>query len=470
MNAASGPVDDQNVNHPEPVSLKSGDPPAAGGSSARAAQALWGGLELAPLWEAARRRLERNGRVLGGRPVVVRDPSTDTRDRVAALLGELRRPAGDLHVSLARLDGALRASRFGLGLLDVLEALDGRPVGDRRAERAAAQRARDDARSDLAAHPALRERPELAAWVAGLDARSLLPPVEHASERSDAVRGRPAEAAPGRPSPARQALDVLALLPAEGVNRAELAHRGVGDAHALDDDTALARLVLAGIAGLLGTDPPTGAGGRRELWEAAGVVANPLTCHLLVLNLPLGGDGRIARRLREAAALGVAERLLLSQLRAEPLDAAPLAGRTVRVCENPVLVERAETTLGMLAGPLVCVEGWMNSAAATLLAALGEGGAQLAYHGDFDWSGVRIAAGVLRRFPAVPWRFGARDYLAATAARPGGLPRLEGRPAATPWDSALAEAMTVTGLVVEEEAVLPELLADLAEPEPGQGR
>src|SRR5437763_642868 len=199
------------------------------GTDSEALRALWGGAELARLWGAARRRLERNGRMLAGRPVVVRDPPTATRDRVAALLGELRRPDGDLRVSLTRLDGALRASRFGLGLLDVLEALDGRPVGDRRAERDAARRARD--------------------------------------------------------------------------------------------------------------------GARRELWEAAGVVSNPLTCHVLVLNLPLAGDGRIARRLREAAAVGMAERLLLSQLRAESLDAAPLAGRTVRVCENPVVVERAEAAL-----------------------------------------------------------------------------------------------------------------------------
>ena len=50
-----------------------------------------------------------------------------------------------------------------------------------------------------------------------------------------------------------------------------------------------------------------------------------------------------------------------SQVRAEPLDATPLAGRTVWVCENPVVTERAEAALGSDAGPLVCVEGWMNS-------------------------------------------------------------------------------------------------------------
>ncbi|HZD71458.1 MAG TPA: TIGR02679 family protein [Actinomycetes bacterium] len=404
---------------------------------------LWGGPELAPLWAAARRRLERNGRVFGGRPVVLRDPPLATRDRVAALLGELRRPTGDVPVSLARLDAALRASRFGLGLFEVLEVLDGRPVRDRRAERAAARDHLQAARDELAAHPALLDRPELAAWVDGVDARSLV-------------------GAGAGPPPARLALDVLALLPADGVNRAELAHRVVGDAHALDDDSPLGRLVLGGIARLLGTGAPPGdASARRALWEAAGVVSNPLTCHALVLNLPLAGDGRIARRVRASAAEGVAERLLLSQLRAEPLDASPLAGRTVRLCENPVVTERAEAALGRAAGPLICVEGWMNSAVARLLRAVQDAGGRLAYHGDFDWPGVRIAAGVLTRFPASPWRFHAADYLAAVKARDR-LPPLEGQSSPTPWDPALAEAMTHAGLVVEEEAVLVDLLTDLA--------
>jgi len=52
---------------------------------------------------------------------------------------------------------------------------------------------------------------------------------------------------------------------------------------------------------------------------------------------------------------------------------------------------------------------------------------------------------------------------AATAARPNGLPPLEGRPSPTPWDPALTEAMTAAGLVVEEEAVLAELLTDLGD-------
>ena len=164
---------------------------------------------LAPLWTAARERLERNGRVLGGRPVVLRDPLVATRDRVAALLGELRRPTGDVPVSLARLDAALRASRFGLGLLEVLEALDGQPVRDRRAERTAAK---DTLGSLGGSWPRIR--------------------------RSTTIRGWPPGSQPGRAWPARGGTGLAATrsarprhtrpTSADGVNRAELLTASLG--------------------------------------------------------------------------------------------------------------------------------------------------------------------------------------------------------------------------------------------------
>lgn len=43
-------------------------------------------------------------------------------------------------------------------------------------------------------------------------------------------------------------------------------------------------------------------------------------------------------------------------------------------------------------------------------------------------------------------------------------PELTGQPAATPWDLALAIALTERGVRVEEETVLDDLLTDL---EPG---
>ncbi len=204
--------------------------------------------------------MERNGRVPGTRPVVLRDPPLATRDRVAALLGELRCPTGDVPVSLARLDAALRASRFGLGLVEALEALDGRPVRDRRAERAAARDSLLAARRELATHPALHHHPKLAPWVDALDARGLL------------------AAVPGLPPPARLALDVLAQLPADGVNRAEIAHRVIGHAKALDDDAPLTPgwPACSGSTPLRPVTPaPAGSCGRRPVWSPTRSPATP---------------------------------------------------------------------------------------------------------------------------------------------------------------------------------------------------
>lgn len=81
--------------------------------------------------------------------------------------------------------------------------------------------------------------------------------------------------------------------------------------------------------------------------------------------------------------------------------------------------------------------------------------------GDFDWGGVRIATALRRSVPWLPWRYTAAHYRAAVA-RMGEAPELTGAPASTPWDAALAVALAEGGVRVEEEAVLDDLLSDLA--------
>jgi uncharacterized protein (TIGR02679 family) len=94
-----------------------------------------------------------------------------------------------------------------------------------------------------------------------------------------------------------------------------------------------------------------------------------------------------------------------------------------------------------------------------LLARLVEQGARLAYHGDFDWPGLRIAAVVMRAYGARPWRFGAEAYREHD---PDGVEQaLEGTPATSFWDPALAQAMHERGLAIPEEAVAAKLLHDL---------
>ena len=84
-------------------------------------------------------------------------------------------------------------------------------------------------------------------------------------------------------------------------------------------------------------------------------------------------------------------------------------------------------------------------------------GAELWYHGDFDWPGVAIAADVIARYGGRPWRMSASDYRSAAAAGVS----LRGEPVDAPWDPGLREAMRATGYAVYEETVGNQLLADL---------
>jgi uncharacterized protein (TIGR02679 family) len=84
-------------------------------------------------------------------------------------------------------------------------------------------------------------------------------------------------------------------------------------------------------------------------------------------------------------------------------------------------------------------------------------GAELWYHGDFDWPGGAIAAEVIARYGGRAWRMGASDYRSAARSRV----RLGGDPVDTPWDPELGEAMRATGYAVYEETMSDQLLADL---------
>jgi hypothetical protein len=80
------------------------------------------------------------------------------------------------------------------------------------------------------------------------------------------------------------------------------------------------------------------------------------------------------------------------------------------------------------------------------------------WRNDFDWTGVRLTAGALHRYPnAIPWRMSSADY--RSVGGPG--PALLGTPTSTPWDPPLAETMRGEGYAVMEERLLDALLADL---------
>ncbi len=147
------------------------------------------------------------------------------------------------------------------------------------------------------------------------------------------------------------------------------------------------------------------------------------------------------------AEAGEPYRLTTRQLLREPPTFGPTpTQRTVYVCENPTVVAAAANQLGAAGAPLVCIEGQPKTAARVLLGHLVAAGIRLAYHGDFDWAGIRIGNLMLRRHGAVPWRFATADYRAARGGRP-----LEGPPVAAAWDAQLAAAMVEVGRAVHEE-------------------
>jgi uncharacterized protein (TIGR02679 family) len=404
---------------------------------------------LRRLWQAARARLERYGAVRGS--VRLDDPDAGERRAVADLLGLRALPPAErpLRVTLAKLDRTLRASRFGVGLKEALE-LHGGEVRDLPAERAAEEDAWQRFWHRTRDHPLISCRPELVPWLGDVESTGLYRRLAgKGAEESHTLMDR--------------VLAFLAEILGEegggGVRLAVLASRVLGDSHALDAGHRVPALVLRALARLHDRPLPATAADRRELWALAGVVCDDLSCDVLVLGLAPAGDGLLFHTLREHAAAGEPVRVTLRQLAKSPPVRSPAPG-PMFVCENPAVVAVAADRLGRRSPPLVCLAGQPDTAARVLLCSLVDGGAELRYHGDFDWGGLRIANALSRAVPWTPWRFTAADYLENAGRVEHG--ELTGRPVDAEWDPALRAAMEETGVAVEEEAVIEVLLRDLS--------
>ena len=387
--------------------------------------------------ERLRRRLER-GRGLRG---TISRPRPTAAERAACdrLLGRPPSRGAALVVKLSELERILRHGELSPSLLEAVEALTG-PVVDERA-----RKERLDAEWDelFASFAGADQRPEVRAWLAERRTRRLARRFSgHHPER-----GRELLAA---------AFEVLARLPGRGLPLNELAVAVTGDSHALDAGQPLGTLVVAAAASLGGVGDWHGAQARRDVWAAVGVLLDELSAPVLTVNLGGDGESLTGRLLRLHAEAGEPCRLSVRQLLRHPVRFEPVP--VVHVCENPAVVAAVANRLGPRSAPLVCVEGQPKTASRLLLDQLRSSGIRLAYHGDFDWGGIRIANLVFERHGAVPWRFTAADYRRTT----GGT-ELTGRPVAATWDPDLAPAMRAAGRAVHEEQVIDDLLADLAQ-------
>jgi uncharacterized protein (TIGR02679 family) len=404
----------------------------------------YAGADYRRLLDAARKSLERTGGDLT-RTVTVKTPDDKERRAIIGITGQYR-PEGVsvLAVRLADLDHAIREAS-GHGLIELLEQL-GPALRDRPAER---QRLADgrEATTRSVERSFLGERDWFKAWLAELAADGTMTKLVNSG---DTVQ-------------LRQAARVLEWVErrieirAAPAQLAELSATITGDIKSLGQGTALAALVLRALALRQGAARPRTTEERRDLWDQCGILVDDLASRVLVLNLPAEGSA-LGEWLTSASTHGTPFYITLHQLVSMPLAIRP--GVLVHACENPAVLRRAAADLGPAAQPLICTEGQPSTAFHRLAAAITSVDGALRYHGDFDWPGVGIAAGIIDRHHATPWRFAAPDYEAAIKADADHV-RLAGSGRPTPWDPALEGTMTAHGRAVYEESVAASLVADL---------
>ncbi|MCF6211744.1 MAG: TIGR02679 family protein [Gammaproteobacteria bacterium] len=396
--------------------------------------------ELARLLERLQNRFERG---IAGPTLTLPNPTLGERKAIAALLG---RPPGSGHsirIAIADLEAVIQKGELAPDLRTVVASLCG-PLRDLASKKAAEQQAWQAVFEGIEAdvNPQAIET-----WLDKL--------------RTDGLLKRLAK---GDPQTAtillHQALSVIRQLPGQGQTLSTLAANTLGDAHALDTGCPVATLVKRALkqielsASLNDKTEET----NREQWASAGIlVGGAITSTVLVLNLPATGDSLTGNIIHQARQHGQPLWLTLRQLVRDPSQ-WQVDGRTIYICENPAVVAEAADRLGTDCAPLVCTYGQPRAAVNHLLSQLQVAGAKLAYHGDFDWPGITIANGIMRRFGARPWHFDEAAYRQAVVK---GKMALKGRPVTAQWDVGLSEAMKEKEIAIPEERLLEILLKSL---------
>jgi len=321
---------------------------------------------------AARHRIEA-GHSMAGRPLRV-SLTTEERDQVGKLLGTQWVLSGR-QVGAKALAEAVRS----LGAdLETLLTSSGGPLRNRPAERAASLRGAEQERAratDVLAAAGVPSQ-SAAAWVAR--------------------RGLPRAGTGQLLELATRCARVWRRLPGPTVLLAVLAAEALGDPHALDRGSPVA----AGVLRLLGYDVPAAAESWRATWDEIGVVCDPVSSRVLVLNLVLRGDAAAGRLTGAAGAepLWLTWRSLTGAFASDAPD--------VYACENPSVLIAAADRLGSRCLPLVCTNGRPSAAARRLLAGLARGGAVLHVRADDDAAGREIVSGLNAAMPGMRlWRY-----------------------------------------------------------------
>ena len=394
---------------------------------------------LRPLWSAARNAARSPGDAL----VQVRGLDRSGGEALARLLGR-RAARSAARIDLSELERVVE-HRTGLPLAAVLDDL-APPVESSRRARTDARTAPLRAGQDwLEAHPTLAARSWTVTWL-------------------ETVRREVAAETGLSTYEVIIALELLAAITAPDTrdgpawrSRTELAAQVAGEPHALDEGSAVAALVLRGLAAACGTAMPADGAGRRRLWSRFGVLTDLVTAPCLAVGVaPL--DTALPRW-RDAGTAGWPLHVTARDLRAAPgpWAAAATDWEAVLVLDSP---SAFEAVADRFAGRIACVatDGVPGPVTLDLLGRLHASGTALRFTTGFDEPGLAVGSLLADRFGATPWRMTPEVY--GEAARCD-LSPLGARLPTVGWAEGLSEAMAREGRAVPLEQVLEELLTAL---------
>lgn len=407
---------------------------------------------LLPLWADIRALLERNGLSPTGTITAVVDE--DGADRLSGLFGHTIAP-GRVRLKLEDLDSTLQSSAAAAGIVAVAAEVTGFPLTDRKQVKA--DKAAETARVAAALDDAVNAR-----WFTPEQTQQFLTGVRRSGILTKAGTDSALRAiagfsyAWGELSRAEVFDDPdAASNPLWGLG--ELAAAATSTAHGFDSGTVPSNLMMRALAVAFAIPVPLSGEGRRRLWEQAGVATDDVSGTAMTWGFRPPGRDRWSVMMRERAAQRLVTHLTAQELRAAGNVVFSEPGTTVFACENPQILSAAARA--GVASPILCLSGQGSASAWQILRALTESGVTVRYHGDFDWPGVLIVGRVVDAGGA-PWRMGADDYESAAGA--GQFEPLDGVQRPTPWDDRLAEVMAQRGIAVHEEAIVGDLLGDMA--------
>jgi uncharacterized protein (TIGR02679 family) len=336
---------------------------------------------------AARRRIEAGAAMKAGRLRVELEP--DERAEVGQLLGTSWQTQGRGVGAKTLVDAVASA---GSELVDLLTAVGG-PLRHLPTERA-------EARDAAAAERATAYQSLVTAGV----------PTE-AAKKWLARRGLPRAGSGGIAELTRKVAAVWVRLPTGGETTllSVLANQGLDNPHDLDRGSRVATAVLQ-----LAADDDVvldSAESWRSAWENLGVVCDPVSSRVLVLNLHLVGNATAVRL--SGAAPGEPIWLTWRSLS----GSFDCADTEAYVCENPAVVVATADQLGERSRPLICTNGQPSGATRRLLTRLAASGTRLHLRADDDPTGQEIVASLRALLPTSSyWRYNPRDQSEARAA------------------------------------------------------